>query len=341
MITDSYRIISVTYNKLLKDLFYINGTTTALTAFDTPYNLKKLYQKNLITDFDLDKLKKVYFDPGCSFPRFKLSEFTKIKRCLKPEKADAIIVSEPGLNQTFYSEFIVFYSKSTNNFYIIRKYELESSKCLNAFNKSKVTEQDVLNHLIAFDQIESDCVVLFVGYPVSLSKAVYKSLMNIENMQKPFIIDTDLDKAISEMLDVPDSSDLESVKEFLSSSDSATVELGMKLLLNYNVRSKACTIGLTLLRYKDQICKTNAVDSVGFKNLLESLSLSKSKLMYFNEYNLPMYLKDFYKVSTDSSDKNEARQSVINILEDSLKRRFDEYDTITKELGIKIDLHIH
>lgn len=315
---------------------YTNGIVLA-----NKESIKDLYRKNAVKDIDLTKLKKVYYDPACKFPRFKLSEFTKIRRSTKPETADAIIITIPEFDSSSYGSYIVFHSPSTDEHYIIKEGDIDSARVRTGLAKSMVVVKDIINYLVGKGELPADLVRVYTGHFIYLSAELRKSMKNIlSSGQKPFIIDEDLDKAVSATMDGVTDEDLSSIKEFLSSSDPATTELGMKLLLNYNVRERGCTVGLMILRYNRQILATKAVNSVGFKNLLDALDLSKNDLNYFNENNLPYYLKKLYAVTTDENDKLNARQTVIDILQERLVATFNTYSDITSMLNIKGEINL-
>ena len=76
--------------------------------------------------------KKVYFDPNCKYPRFKLSTLTNIKRCLDPSKADTVIISKMDFKEYEYpsnclgnkdpKEIIIMFSEKANCYYYFDYY---------------------------------------------------------------------------------------------------------------------------------------------------------------------------------------------------------------------------
>lgn len=310
-------------------------------AFATKEKLEKKYDKVCLKNVDLTKLKKVYFDPICKFPRFKLSEFTSIKRCIKPEKADAIVITVPTFSNYLYTNYEVFKSPSTEKYYTTRTYDIDTEKMRIILNVSKVTPNDLLISLKNKELIEQDTIHIFSGRPISLSVNEYKSLSTIDSFKNtPFIIDKTLDEAISKTLDSPESSDFETIKEFLKSGDIATVELGMKLLLNYNVLEKACETGMLILNNRQNILRTKAVNSVGFKNLLASLNISKGDLSYYTEGSLIRYLNIFAKVSLDNGDIKEARNSIISVVQEDLEQKAEYFKNYLDAFDLKSNITV-
>lgn len=75
--------------------------------------------------------KKIYFDPNCKYPRFKLNALTSIKRCLDPSKADSVIIhqdkfdtyiSSPQMCSSKSNKYIILHSVDYDCYYLIDYY---------------------------------------------------------------------------------------------------------------------------------------------------------------------------------------------------------------------------
>lgn len=301
----------------------------------------KFFKDKSTTNVDLSKLKKVYYDKGCEYPRAKLAQFTEIKRCLKPEKGDAIIMSYPKhFDQKIYE---IYHSPSKNEYYVFTSYILRNGsfaghlQCAHGITNAN-SIKDLSPYLKGF--LGNDLVFHYSG-DVIIGNDTFKETYNLlQNSVKPIIFTDELDRAISDLMETPEVDTIESINEFLESTDSSTVDLGMKLLLNYNVQEHACTIGMMILKNGRRISNANSVTSVGFVNLLEILNLKRSDLLYFQENQTPQYLAKFYKISNNNEDKSNARNIIRRMVEESIKDYSRNFEKIINSSGLKVTINV-
>lgn len=106
----------------------LNKPTNAKAIYLRDINNLKNEINNKLNTIDPNKLTKVYFDPNCKYPRFKLSSLTNIKRCLDPDKADSVVISHPTLNtyvalsktsKKTFEDILILYSAKKDCYYLI------------------------------------------------------------------------------------------------------------------------------------------------------------------------------------------------------------------------------
>lgn len=329
-LTEKFKSISLEYVNNTRVLYISDREETMI--FNSAKDVDDFFNKKFLKNVDLSLINKAYFDPTSKFPRARLAAYTDIKRSLKPEKADIIVMGEVSVRDS-YSECIVGYSPSENEYYSIGWYTASyyhSGKDEKTF--------DVIRKHVALPE---DLYFVFRGCPVVPTSDQLKSLKSGSHFGlKPFVSDKDLNEAINRIIPPAEQDDLDSISEFLNSRDMPTVELGMKLLQNYNVTETACQVGLTILQYGNNIYQTKAVNSVGFLNLLTSLELTRYDLSYFNPNSVHEYLVKFVKISKNDDDKIKAKEIVINILEDRLKRYFADFSDATNVFNLELELKI-
>lgn len=299
-------------------------------------DLNKLYLKKTSTDFDLDKMKKVFFDPTCTYPRYKLSQFTKVKRCVDPSKADAIIISKTTYRNDW-TKYHIFYDSKEDHYYLISENYFERDM-KNIYTDTNLTKQEkFIKHVKYHNLISNDLVYISLSDVVILTKDAEKSVELLSHNHK-LILDSDLDAAISKTLNKVEESDVESIDELLASSDISTVGLGMDLLINYDVAEKACTMGMLLFKHRANILRSSKINSVGFKNILEVLKISKSDLSYYNENGKLHYINKLYGIATNEEDKRLAYKIAVEIVQQNLDRSFEAMKDVVNNLGIKADI---
>lgn len=228
------------------------------TSYGNEYITKGTLQKvsdnvnqNLIKKEDINLSSTLYFDKSCTFPRYKL-EGTNFKRCIKIDKADYIIIPK-NFN---------YWNFNVSNY----KYKIEEEKRIYLFGQDAydlIPDKSEFN-IESFEQtdyIYAD--TRDIGYLVH-------NILNVYN--KPFILEEDLDRLISEThLEKLDAYTINSIYEMMSSKDADSVELGCKLLSSFNVFDKSLTTSLLLFLTQDNWFCNKGSKSVAFKSMLRSL----------------------------------------------------------------------
>lgn len=228
------------------------------TSYGNEYITKGTLQKvsdnvnqNLIKKEDVNLSSTLYFDKSCTFPRYKL-EGTNFKRCIKIDKADYIIIPKN----------FKYWNFNTSNY----KYKIEEEKRIYLFGQDAydlIPDKSEFN-IELFEQ--TDYVYADtrdIGYLVH-------NILNVYN--KPFILEEDLDRLISEThLEKLDTDTINSIYEMMSSKDADSVELGCKLLSSFNVFDKSLTTSLLLFLTQDNWFCNKGSKSVAFKSMLRSL----------------------------------------------------------------------
>lgn len=228
------------------------------TSYGNEYITKGTLQKvsdninqNLIKKEDVNLSSTLYFDKSCTFPRYKL-EGTNFKRCIKIDKADYIIIPKN----------FKYWNFNTSNY----KYKIEEEKRIYLFGQDAydlIPDKSEFN-IELFEQ--TDYVYADtrdIGYLVH-------NILNVYN--KPFILEEDLDRLISEThLEKLDADTINSIYEMMSSKDADSVELGCKLLSSFNVFDKSLTTSLLLFLTQDNWFCNKGSKSVAFKSMLQSL----------------------------------------------------------------------
>lgn len=307
-------------------------------------DLNKIYLNKAVDDFDLEDIKTVYFDKTSNFSRFKLSEYTNIKRCIKVEKADAIITAIPQFNKYSWCNLWVFKSESQNALYFDYEYQyLNDETCKQWLGVTTVTPYDLLNKLISLGHFPDDCKFVYRGIVHEINAEKFTSINLIRSTDKKVILDSVFNNKITKTLQNPTYEDINTIGELLQSSDIATVELGMKLLQNYNVIDKACSIGFMLLKNGKSILNTKTYKSKDFQTLLATLNLQKHNLSCYYESSFLRYAEYFSKICTNEEDIAKHKEMVIelceneiNELELKLQERFKAFN-ISIECKIKYD----
>lgn len=316
------------------------------TSFNKTIN-SKINQNNIST------FKKVYFDPSCKYPRFKLSEKTNIKRCLNPQKADSIIISKREFKKyVYYGVFrgdrdsYVYYSKSQNQYFFLDYY------VNNVIDKSRIKfEQIVKSHighnmknitdfadfLIQIKIIPADSNLFYKGPVYLLDEKNVTYFNNIINNYMLLTYYTELDKFVNINLQKPNSEDLETLHHMLSSTDDSVIGMGLKLLSNYDITSSACSIGTLLIQNRDNIKRNSTITSVGFEQILKTLNITAYELKYGSPDEMTNRL---YKVSTNEEDKEKTKVVIINKVKDLLLASANSYKELFSNFNLNIEIKI-
>lgn len=253
-----YRPVSFDNSDTLSDI--TNKFGTNLGIYSGYYYVKNTTLKSIknklqnITDKqEINLSATLYFDKGCTFPRFKLQE-TDFKRCVKPSKADYIVIPRDILKDcTNYSVDPKF------------KYKFEYDNC----------EYLVSTEFYSFyTNLRELCVPIdFQDLVYCSTKSVAQTLYNIKFVyDKPFIYEDDLELLISKDLEKLDEESLMSIYDMLKSSDESSIELGCKLLSSFDVFEVPLAISMLLFLTQNNWIKNKGANSTTFKSSLQALN---------------------------------------------------------------------
>lgn len=277
---------------------------------------------------DQEALKKVYFDPTSKYPRNNLSTLTHIKRCLNPEKANAVIIgnnvplrdyklsSLVSLNDI--KDVLILYSVSENCYYFI-DYIIDNIKNpdksvkFNALcNKYKDPNLNGLHSwasvLINGSILPNDCKQVYYGRVILLSNL--REVTFVENLLTRYsniIYDSDLEKLVSNKQLKVTEDDIISLGNLISSNDPDNVNLGIKLLSSYNINEYPCSISIYLLYNWKTIKGLNSFNSKAFNYILSILGIEKKDVQ---DWTIDDIVTRLYSRSTNSKDK-ELSRSII------------------------------
>lgn len=237
-------------------------------------NLEKLKPKHA----NINKDSVLYFGKTSKFPRHKLKE-TSLKRCIKPEKSDIQVIGSLQISKQFNA--IVFIG---DNIYYI----LDISHCSTyASWQEKHIEKDdpdFISKVMSANECLHNTVVSYIGPIIILEKNVFEDLVNIENkVYNNIITDSELDAFINKDLEslTVDTCDL--LYDLLNSKDYQSMELGLKMLVGFNVNE--CPNTIKLLLSNSHLSELKAWNSVGVNQVKNSIKINE----YFNyqtDYNI-------------------------------------------------------
>lgn len=289
---------------------------------------------------DPSTFKKVYFDPNCKYPRFKLNSLTDIKRCLDFTKADSVIISQPKLTEykikasvsnNTVENVLILYSVSENTYYFIDYYpdkllrQNEDQKFQALVSKYADLQATGLRRwtsaLLGNKVLPSDCKEFYYGKVVLIDTT--DNTQFIDNLFTKYMLltyDTELDRFISTGLQQPTTEDLETMGRMFSSTDNSVVGMGLKLLSNYDISTSICSIGILVAQNWGNISGSSVSKSTSFEQVLRTLGLSRAEL---NSYDTDRIVNILYKKSTDEADKEKARNVIKQKIADAIQRDWE------------------
>lgn len=212
----------------------------------------------------------LYFDKSSKFPRFKL-ELTTYKRCIKPSKADAIVVSgEKYIYRHTSEEYDVF---EADNVIIAVPSDLFSKhiKTIDSLSKylRDMGEGDYQN----WNKIHSKEKLDWFN-----DKTIWYYKYISGEYTLPLIKDDCLDKLCCKMCPEPTFEELVQISDMLESQDDSTAELGFKMLTGYDIAKYR--LSMRVLLVCADIKHKYIANNVAGKQLLSTLNLSSSYLGY-------------------------------------------------------------
>lgn len=300
-------------------------------------------------------VKKVFFDPECPYPRFKLNELTSIKRCLSPSKADLCVLSKTNI-QTYRPQHSsggdpkdnivkILYSKSENAYYLIDHCPNTCHNTGNTKDLQKYITRACTPGTVGIDKflsavmnehiIPSDCTLFYQGKISFLGdQKSFEQIDNILNNYMKIIYDTDLDTFINSNLQSITDEELKSLSSMLQSSDQTTVGMGIKLISSYNIVDAACSIGILISSSWNNISSNSAVKSVGFQQVLKTLGISEGSLHSGRTLEI---VNNLYKTSTNAEDKEKAKGIILEKIKKELNQKWNYFKSNLDAIPMDFD----
>lgn len=304
--------------------------------FGTEKEMLDEIKKKLNTS-SISGYKTLYFTKASNFPRYKLANDPNLKRCIKIDKADAVIIpktynyAQPTSNNNglgYSSEKACVYSASSDCYYIIpgtiHENICSGKQYYNArdyiktlpINPNTIDRTiDVLKH---FKLLPPDVQVMYKGSVVYLDDNSYDLYNIIINKNMKLIYDTDLDIFVSQNGNTLTQSDIDTLDGMLSSTDPSVVAMGMKLLSGFNITPFACAVTTLLYKNLATINTNSSKNSVGFRQVLSTLNLNLRS-------SRSSAINNAYANSTSDEDKAFGKSLVLAEIKDALNSVIQTY----------------
>lgn len=255
----------------------------------------------------------LYFTKSSKFPRFKLSD-TSYKRCTKIDKADCIIVN--------YDSYVyrnnIYDLIETDDVYYITTYIIPNLELTQLLNTSKYT-------------IRSD-IKVYVN--LSIRQITYLDILS-NKITKPIMTDNDLNKIIDNKNPILTTDDVDQLQTMLTSSDTETVALGLKLLTNYNTSETPYSIRYLMISTYRYWKHNNARTSVAIKNLIDNLNIIQREVRFPNILNLVINDQNLNVVTNETDLK-----LLKHMLLDTVKKYYEKIIVVDSIYLAKFNINV-
>lgn len=347
--TNLWQINAVTSNVISKDDFKISKNSWLRTNFientqefkDFKTNYENIYKRNL----DIQESDVIYFLKESKYPRFKFSANCKNLKTIKIENADKIVIPDNLFNfQSYYYEVLIIQDTLTDNVYYVQK---DYTKNYNAYFKqlqtiyNTNTVEDAIINLLQDKFLIQGTNYELIHAPLSIDarNSNFKLVNDIEKYYDKCITEENLEKYVSKDSVSLDNDLYSSIDTMLKSTDSATVELGIKMLSNFSIEKSSFKLGMLIRTNIDNIANNKAASSAGFKNVLTQLGINGINDIRYVD--LLSYLNRLYDASKEDEDnKLLIREESVKEMLKRINNQFVAENRKISLLGLNINLDI-
>ena len=249
---------------------------------EADYNVEN-YFSNFITKLPDKPI--FYFDESSKFPRTKLN-FVGYKRCIKPEKANVIVIQNVAQVKTTSEEYIIF----TDSEQLFGISASDFIKYFNGdFNNMKANQSS-----IGYD-FKDKLLCLYSGRLKGIldpTETIKK--FNNNTYKKPFILDNELDRIVNENLPDPDLDSLLTIKDMINSTDRSVVKLGANMAAGFNLTKWPLTFRVLLGTSGNWAQTYYGGNSVVIKQMWNTLKFKRVGLGFYCVCSLIDSLKETY-----------------------------------------------
>lgn len=159
------------------------------------------------------------------------------------------------------------------------------------------------------------------------------TITNINNNIDKCITEENLEEYITSKNSNELTTDLyNSLNTMMQSKDASTVELGIKMLNNFDIKKYALQVGSLLRLNSQNIERNKALQTVGFKNVMTQLNSTWNQL---KDSDTLQYYDRLYSSSTSDDDKQEIQKYVTA----EIKRRVNmTYEACIRHIKVPTEL---
>lgn len=317
-----------------------------LTNIHTWYGEPVENTSNIIdfkTKYDALKTKKVdikeediiYFFKESKYPRFKFNSNCKNLKTIQIPKATWLV-----------TPIIEFFNRNTTvvtgieciltNRIYFHNYNGStniSQKLQSLYNKPTINESFITllqdKFLIQGNNYrEVECISLanYNRYNIDIINDIYNNIdkcITEENLEE-YITSKNSNELTTDLYN--------SLNTMMQSKDASTVELGIKMLNNFDVKKYALQIGSLLRLNSQNIERNKALQTVGFKNVMTQLNSTWNQL---KDSDTLQYYDRLYSSSTSDDDKQQIQKYVTA----EIKRRVNnEYENCIRNIKVPTEL---
>lgn len=239
-----------------------------------------LEDKDVYIKSSLEDLKKIqfsyttvkdnsylYFGKTSKFPRHKLKD-TTLKRCIKVEKSDIQVVGNITFNFLEYNSII--FSNEKEDFIVIPRH-------IYRYGNMDFSKNDYIDRIKENNEVLKNTNATYIGKITILPKLNFEDLSNIENkVFNSIVTDKELDAFINKNAESLTIDTCDLLLDLLNSKDYQSMELGLKMLIGFNVNE--CPYTVKLLLRNPRLTELKAWDSVGVNQVKSSINIDE----YFN-----------------------------------------------------------
>ncbi len=311
--------------------------------------VEDVYQKYLDIKNKSIKIEKdnvIYFFKESKYPRFKFNASCENKKTIQINKADyAIVPIINGLFSINHQTKKLAINRAirctlTNNIYHCSSGQLPNDY-MNKFNNNRelASEQLLLDKfLIQPNNYEFIDVVCFNNYITGVKEPTEFFKLIVENIDK-CITDKHLEEYLNKDNDINLTEEMRiQIEHMLKSTDSKTVDLGVKMLNNFNLEIDGFKISLLIRTYAENIFKGTAYNNVGFKNILKQLNLGTVQSLRYAD-NM-MFLNNVYKTVTDSEQRSIIKYQLNKEIEKRLNSFIENLNNNNKNIPLTITYNV-
>lgn len=287
----------------------------------------------------------IYFFKESKYPRFKFNSNCGNKKTIKIESADWLVTPNIMLfdNYNKAKDKNAILCTLTNRLYLYDYIYSNYAVELKNLYKQNSLSDNILSLLqdkfiIQGDNYEIISVKSISNY-VSNGANIKEFIHNVANNINKCITEENLDAYLSK--ESPDLTNdiIESINLMLQSKDSGTIELGIKMLNNFDCDKYSLKLGNIIRNNVNSIYNNKAKNTVGFKNVLKSLNIDN--LANLTRTDHLQYYRNLYSSSTNEENKNEIKELYKNSLLTDINNYIIKRHGSNSIIDLNVDLNIN
>lgn len=307
--------------------------------------IESIYNDKIL--HDLFSIRKILINPYCTFSR-KLLRNSDIKKVNNISNADTIIIPDITLRKTNYdsstylNNTLIFKDLIQGSYYVINSYPDNAhltptlkGEINQILNKETIdSSSDYIKILKALGILIGTELIYEGPIVIAQSPIEFNLLKDIKTVYPKIIFESSFAKLLQEKLPALTNQNFINIKNLFKSRIPSNIELGLRLLITFNITNYTGRIGILLNEMKDILITMKYFNSTEVSQLLKFIGITRRDIIKSIDQILPT----LYRHSFNIEDQTFCKEFYKKYQLSKLNKRVESIDFLNQAFKLKLNI---